>query len=127
MESRSQAIRVERRASVSWVLVSLSLSILLSALGTSIANVGLPSMAQAFNASFQAVQWVVLAYLLAITSLIVSVGRLGDLMGRRRLMLAGIGLFTTASVLCGMAPELWLLIAARAVQGLGAAGMMGPS
>ncbi|HLD65581.1 MAG TPA: MFS transporter [Pseudomonas sp.] len=124
MESRSQAIRVERRASVSWVLVSLSLSILLSALGTSIANVGLPSMAQAFNASFQAVQWVVLAYLLAITSLIVSVGRLGDLMGRRRLMLAGIGLFTTASVLCGMAPELWLLIAARAVQGLGAAVMM---
>ena len=124
MESRSQAIRVERHASVSWVLVSLSLSILLSALGTSIANVGLPHMAQVFNASFQAVQWVVLAYLLAITSLIVSIGRLADLMGRRRLMLAGIGLFTVASVLCGMAPELWLLIAARAVQGLGAAVMM---
>jgi len=97
---------------------------LLSALGTSIANVGLPTLAQAFTASFQEVQWVVLAYLLAITTLIVSVGRLGDLTGRRRLLLAGIFLFTVASVLCGIAPTLGLLIAARAVQGLGAAIMM---
>ncbi|MDB5929117.1 MAG: major facilitator superfamily 1 [Polaromonas sp.] len=97
---------------------------LLSSLGTSIANVGLPSLAQAFNASFQQVQWVVLAYLLAITTLIVSAGRLGDIMGRKRLLLAGILLFTLASALCGAAPALWLLIAARAVQGLGAAIMM---
>ena len=97
---------------------------LLSSLGTSIANVGLPTLAQAFNASFQEVQWIVLAYLLAITTLIVSVGRLGDITGRRRLLLAGIFLFTVASVLCGAAPTLWLLIAARAAQGLGAAIMM---
>ena len=97
---------------------------LLSSLGTSIANVGLPTLAQAFTASFQEVQWVVLAYLLAITTLIVSVGRLGDLVGRRRLLLAGICLFTAASVLCGFAPTLGLLIAARAVQGLGAAILM---
>lgn len=97
---------------------------LLSSLGTSIANVGLPTFAQAFNASFQDVQWIVLAYLLAITTLIVSVGRLGDIIGRRRLLLAGIFLFTAASVLCGVAPTLWLLIAARAAQGLGAAIMM---
>ncbi len=96
---------------------------LLSSLGTSIANVGLPNLAQAFNASFQEVQWIVLAYLLAITTLIVSVGRLGDITGRRRLLLAGIVLFTVASVL-GVAPTLWLLIAARAAQGLGAAIMM---
>jgi EmrB/QacA subfamily drug resistance transporter len=97
---------------------------LLSSLGTSIANVGLPTLAQAFNASFQEVQWVVLAYLLAITTLIVSVGRLGDITGRRRLLQAGILLFTAASVLCGIAPTLWLLITARVVQGLGAAIMM---
>jgi EmrB/QacA subfamily drug resistance transporter len=97
---------------------------LLSSLGTSIANVALPTLAQAFNASFQEVQWIVLAYLLAITTLIVSVGRLGDIAGRRRLLLAGIFLFTVASVLCGVAPALWLLIAARAAQGLGAAVMM---
>jgi EmrB/QacA subfamily drug resistance transporter len=97
---------------------------LLSSLGTSIANVALPNLAQAFNASFQEVQWIVLAYLLAITTLIVSVGRLGDITGRRRLLLAGIFLFTLASVLCGVAPTLWLLIAARAAQGIGAAIMM---
>lgn len=97
---------------------------LLSSLGTSIANVGLPTLAQAFNASFQQVQWIVLAYLLAVTTLIVSAGRLGDLVGRKRLLLAGIALFTAASVLCGMAPALWLLIAARGAQGLGAAVMM---
>lgn len=97
---------------------------LLSSLGTSIANVGLPTLAHAFTASFQQIQWVVLAYLLSITALIVSVGRLGDITGRRRLLLAGIFLFTAASVLCGLAPMLWLLIAARMVQGLGAAIMM---
>lgn len=114
----------EKSPPIRWVLASLSLSILLSSLGTSIANVGLPTLAQAFGATFQQVQWVVLAYLLAITTLIVSVGRLGDLVGRRRLLLAGIVLFTLASVLCGAASTLWLLVAARAAQGLGAATMM---
>jgi EmrB/QacA subfamily drug resistance transporter len=110
--------------SVRWALAALSLSMLLSSLGTSIANVGLPALAQAFSASFQEVQWVVLAYLLSITTLIVGAGRLGDITGRRRLLLAGIIVFTVASVLCGVAPTLWLLIAARAAQGLGAAIMM---
>src|SRR6058998_3118090 len=114
----------ERTPSVRWALASLSLSMLLSSLGTSIPNVGLPTLAQAFNASFQEVQWIVLAYLLAITTLIVSAGRLGDITGRRRLLLAGIFLFTLVSSLCGVAPTLGLLIAARAAQGLGAAIMM---
>ncbi|TIU18335.1 MAG: MFS transporter, partial [Mesorhizobium sp.] len=65
---------MERAPSVRWALASLSLSMLLSSLGISIANVALPTLAQAFNASFQEVQWIVLAYLLAITTLIVSVG-----------------------------------------------------
>lgn len=106
------------------VLATLSLSMLLPSLGTSIANVGLPSMAHAFHASFQGVQWIVLAYLLAITTLVVGVGRLGDLFGRRRVLLWGITLFTVASVLCGVASTLAQLIAARAVQGVGAAIMM---
>src|SRR3954469_15548065 len=115
----------ERTRSARWVLAGLSLSMLLSSLSTSIANVGLPTLAQAFTASFQQVQWVVLAYLLAITTLIVSVGRLGDITGHRRLLLlAGIVLFTAVSILCGAASTLWLLIAARAMQGLGAAIMM---
>ena len=105
-------------------LAGLSLAILLASLGTSIANVALPTLAQAFDASFQETQWVVLAYLLASTTVIVSVGRLGDLTGRRRLLIAGIALFTIASALCGVAPTLWTLIAARAAQGFGAAIML---
>ena len=123
-QGESQAVSPAQTPSVTWALLSLSLSMLLSSLGTSIANVGLPTLAQAFGASFQAVQWIVLAYLLAITTLIVSVGRLGDLTGRRRLLLGGIVLFTLASILSGAAPTLWLVIAARAAQGLGAAVMM---
>lgn len=123
-DGEAVAGRAEPVPSVRWALAGLSLSILLSSLGISIANVALPTLAEAFNASFQAVQWIVLAYLLAITTLIVSAGRLGDIIGRRRLLLAGIFVFTLASVLCGIAPTLWLLIAARAAQGLGAAIMM---
>ena len=114
----------ERTLSVRWALAGLSLSILLSSLGSSIVHVGLPTLAQAFDTSFQGAQWIVLAYILAITTLIVSVGRLGDITGRRRLLLAGIVLFTLASVLCGVASMLWLLITARVAQGLGAAIMM---
>jgi len=106
------------------VLAALSLTTLLSSLGTSSANVALPTLAHAFGSSFQAVQWVVLAYLVAMTTLIVGIGRLGDLLGRRRLLVAGLALFSLASVLCALAPTLPLLIAARAAQGVGAAAMM---
>ena len=125
-EARSQptAVPAPLPPSAQWALAGLCLSMLMSSLDTSIAHAGLPTLTQAFSATFQDVQWVVLAYLLAITALIVSVGRLGDLIGRRRLLLGGIGLFTLASFLCGVAPSLWLLVAARGVQGIGAAIMM---
>ncbi|CAO3456711.1 MFS transporter [Azospirillum largimobile] len=109
---------------IRWGLAGLALATLLSSLGTSIANVGLPALALAFEVPFREVQWVVLAYLLSITTLIVGVGRLGDMVGRRRLLLVGIALFTAASVVAGAASGLWMLVAARAVQGLGAAVMM---
>jgi MFS family permease len=105
-------------------LASLSLAMLVSSLATSIANVALPTLSVAFAASFAAVQWVVLAYLLTITALIVSVGRLGDLVGRRPLLVAGLALFSLASFAAALAPSLLMLIAARAAQGLGAAVMM---
>jgi EmrB/QacA subfamily drug resistance transporter len=116
---RNGSVAPVRRA-----LAGLSLAMLLSSLGTSSANVALPTLARTFGASFQQIQWVVLAYLLATTTLIVGVGRLGDMVGRRRLLLAGIALFTAASALAGAAPSLAMLIAARAAQGLGAAVMM---
>ncbi|HND30183.1 MAG TPA: MFS transporter, partial [Myxococcota bacterium] len=105
-------------------LAGLSLLMLLSSLGTSIANVALPAMARAFAAPFSQVQWVVLAYLLGVTTFIVSAGRLGDLYGRRRLLIAGLLLFGGAAALSGVAPWLWLVIGARALQGLGAAVLM---
>ena len=112
------------RHSTAGALASLSLAMLVSSLATSIANVALPTLSVAFAASFPSVQWVVLAYLLAITALIVSVGRLGDLVGRRPLLIVGLALFSAASFAAALAPSLALLIAARAVQGLGAAVMM---
>lgn len=113
-----------QRPPLAWTLTALSLSMLLPSLSISIANVGLPAMAVAFHASFNEVQWVVIAYLLAVTTLIVGAGRLGDLAGRRRLLLGGITVFTIATLLCGLAPNLVFLVAARALQGVGAASMM---
>lgn len=105
-------------------LAALSPAMLLPSLGTSITNVALPTLARAFDATMADVQWVVISYLLAVTSLIVGVGRLGDLVGRRRLLLTGMALFSAASAVGGLAPGLSILIAARAVQGIGGAVMM---
>lgn len=123
MNSGNAAHRIEQGPSHE-ALASLSLSTLLAALGTSVANVALPTLTQAFAVTFSQVQWVVIAYLLSSTTLVVSVGRLGDIAGRRRLLLTGIALFTFASLGCGIAPSLPLLIAARVVQGIGAAFML---
>ena len=118
-------VPVDRAASSSRLALSgLCISMLLSSLGTSIANVALPTFAGAFGASFQQVQWVVLSYLLTITALIVGAGRLGDMFGKRRILLAGILIFVATSVLCGMAATLDMLIIARAAQGAGAAMSM---
>jgi MFS family permease len=77
-------------------LGALALSMFLSSVGVSIANVALPTLAAAFAASFPQVQWIVLIYLLAVTTLIVSAGRLGDMLGRRKVLLVGISVFTLA-------------------------------
>jgi MFS family permease len=106
------------------ILATLSLSTLLSSLGTSIANVALPALSRAFHAPPARVQWVVLAYLLGVSALVVAAGRLGDLIGRKRLLAAGILGFSLAAALCAAAPALPVLIAARALQGAGAAAMM---
>ncbi|MCX8508249.1 MAG: MFS transporter, partial [Rhodobacteraceae bacterium] len=105
-------------------LAGLALAMLLGALGVSLANVALPALAAAFGRPFEQVQWVVLAYLLAVTVSSVAAGHLGDLFGHRRMLLAGLALFTLASAACGLAPSLALLIGARFLQGLGAAVMM---
>jgi EmrB/QacA subfamily drug resistance transporter len=107
-----------------FVLAGLSLAILLSQLGTNIVNVGLPQLVTTFGTSFGAVQWVVVSYLLVVTALIVGVGRFGDQLGKKRLYLAGLAIFMAASVACALAPNLAVLIAGRAAQGLGGAIIM---
>ncbi len=106
------------------VLAGLGLAMLLPALGTSIANVALPALARQFVLPSTHVQWVVIAYLLTLTAAVVAAGRLSDVWGRRRLLLAGLALFAVASLAAGLAPGLGWLIAARVAQGLGAAVMM---
>jgi len=105
-------------------LAALALSMLLASLGISIANVALPALALAFSAPFPTVQWVVIAYLLASTVTIVALGRLGDRIGHRRVLLGGIALFGLASLLCALAGDLRVLLLSRAVQGVGAAILM---
>lgn len=108
-------------------LAALGLCVLLAALGGSVASVALPSLAQAFHQPVAAVQWVVVAYLLTMTALVVGAGRLSDSMGRRRLLLLGLVVFAAASGGCAAASEILGLVIARAFQGGGAAVMMAVS
>jgi MFS family permease len=105
----------------SLAVASIFLALLMTGLDTSIANTSLPELARVYGASFAHAQWIVLAYLLAVTSLTVVAGRLGDLLGRRRIYLTGLALFTVSSLVCAAAPSLWWLVTARAIQGACAA------
>lgn len=102
-------------------LATLALATLLPSLGSSIANIALPSLAASFETTFDAVQWVVLAYLGAMTIAMLFAGRLGDRVGRRRLLILGLLVFAVAAALGGLAPWLGALVVARALQGVGAA------
>lgn len=108
----------------SGITITLALSMLLASLGTSIANIALPALAEAFSAPFAEVQAVVVAYLATLTVAVIIAGRLGDIYGLKPILLAGLGLFAVASLICGLAPNLWWLIGARALQGIGAAFLM---
>lgn len=114
----------EKIASNPGALVCLSLCMLSASLGTSVANIALPALAQAFDVPFLQVRWVVVSYLASLTLSAVFAGRLGDFLGRQRMLLAGLVLFLLASIFCGLAPDVWLLISARAGQGMGAAVLM---
>ena len=104
-----------------FALIVLCLGSLMIVLDTTIVNVALPSIRADLGFSQTSLAWVVNAYLLTFGGFLLLGGRLGDLFGHRRLFLAGISLFTLASLGCGLANSQGLLIAARAVQGLGGA------
>jgi EmrB/QacA subfamily drug resistance transporter len=103
------------------VLLSVGLGTFMSALDASVVNTVLPVIREAFHAPVETIQWVVTTYLLVMGGLLLTFGRLGDLRGHKRLYLSGFGVFLPASVLCGVAPTEGALIAARVLQGVGAA------
>ena len=105
------------------VFPALGLGVLMATLDISVVNIALPTLSRAFQVPLTTVEWVVLAYVLAITGLLLTLGRFADAAGRRRVYGWGLALFTVASALCAAAPSAGLLIAARALQGLGAAMM----
>ncbi|MFD7000462.1 MFS transporter [Streptomyces mirabilis] len=106
------------------ILITLSLGFFMTLLDLTIVNIAIPDMGQDLDASLDEILWVVNAYTLALAVLMITAGRLGDLRGKRNLFLAGVALFTLASLACGLARNPAQLIAFRAVQGLGAALLM---
>ncbi|WP_054444995.1 MFS transporter, partial [Achromobacter xylosoxidans] len=104
-----------------WALMVLCLGVLMIVLDTTIVNVALPSIREDLHFTETSLVWVVNAYMLTFGGFLLLGGRLGDLLGHRRMFLAGLVLFTLASLACGLARGQGLLIAARAAQGLGGA------
>jgi len=104
-----------------WVLLASILGSGLAGIDATVVNVALPAIGTDLDADFAALQWTITAYTLTLASLILLGGSLGDRYGRRRVFLVGVVWFALASLLCGLAPSAPLLIAARALQGIGGA------
>ncbi|MFD3992878.1 MFS transporter [Streptomyces sp. NPDC058583] len=108
-----------------WPLVAICLGTFMLLVDVTIVTVALPAMAADLDTTLSDVEWVVDVYALALASLLLGVGSRADRVGRRKVYLVGLIVFTAASVVCAVAPNAGVLIGARAVQGLGAAGMFG--
>jgi EmrB/QacA subfamily drug resistance transporter len=104
-----------------WVLLASILGSGMAGIDATVVNVALPAIGRDLHTDFAALQWTVTAYSLALASLILLGGSLGDRFGRRRVFVIGVTWFATASLLCGLAPNASLLIGARALQGIGGA------
>ncbi len=103
---------------------AIALGTFMAYVDANIVNIVLPVMARDFHVELSVVKWVVTAYLLMVTSLVLIFGRIADLYGRRRLYLFGFAVFTLGSALCSVAPSIWMLATFRCVEGIGAAALM---
>jgi len=104
-----------------WVMLAVAMGIFLGTIDGSIVNVALPTLVEELHTTFAHVQWVVLGYLLTLASLVLGIGRLGDIIGKKPIYTVGFGLFTLGSVLAGLSPSVGWLIGLRIFQALGAA------
>ncbi len=116
-DSRAAPTRSDPR----WTLVACVLASSLSFVEGSVLSVALPAIRESYGAGAQQVQWVVNAYLLPLSALLLLGGALGDHFGRKRLLIIGTSIFAITSLICALAPSLPILLAARAAQGVGAA------
>jgi len=107
-----------------WALTAVSLATLMTYLDNNIVNVALPTIERSLHTSVSGLEWIVSSYLLVLGGLLLVGGRIADVYGRRRMFLAGLAIFTLSSLAAGLAGSSGVLIAARAVQGLGGALLM---
>src|SRR5579871_2336007 len=119
----------EQASTNKWMVLGiLAIGIFMATLDSSIVNISLPTIAGYFGVPLNgAVEWVIIAYLIAIAGMLLTIGRLADMTGRKALWAAGLCIFTLGSAICGAAPQLGILIAARAFQGIGGALIMSVS
>lgn len=110
-----------------WTLVAVGVGTFVTAMGGAAVNTVLPLIANTYGASLSTIEWVVMAYLLAVSSLLLTFGRLGDMLGHKRVYAVGFLVLIIGSALAGMAPTEWLLVASRAVQGVAGAMLMASS
>ena len=110
-----------------WTLAAVSVATFMLLLDVTVVNVALPAIRADLGASFTDLQWVVDAYALTLAALVLTAGSLADRLGRRRVFVVGLAIFTTASLLCAIAPDPLFLNLARAVQGIGGAAMFAVS
>jgi EmrB/QacA subfamily drug resistance transporter len=118
---RDPSVGSKTPADPRWTLVACVLASSLSFVEGSVLSVALPAIRASYGAGAQQVQWVVNAYLLPLSALLLLGGALGDHFGRKRLLLIGTSIFAITSLVCALAPSLPILLAARAAQGIGAA------
>ena len=105
--------------SIGWLLVTAALGGFMPVLDSGVVNLILPNLSKYFVTSLSTIEWVTMVYLLVISGLVIALGRFGDLYGHKKIFLGGYVVFTSASLLCGLAPSIWLLIIFRGIQAIG--------
>ncbi|MEJ2150085.1 MAG: MFS transporter, partial [Chloroflexota bacterium] len=106
-----------------WSMLGVGLGVLMSTLDASIINIALPTLVKELHSTFPVIQWVVLSYLVVITAAMLGIARLGDMVGKKRVYMTGLAIFSTGSLLCGLSPSVGWLIGFRALQATGAVMM----
>jgi len=106
------------------IIITVGIGTFMSALDSSIVNVALPNIQTYFNKPMSTVEWIILSYLLVISSLLLTYGKLGDMYGHKKMHLLGFAIFTVSSLICGISPNILTLIVARGFQAIGAGMLM---